>query len=158
MKTISDISIQSLPLSEAAINELTTNGLLTFGSLRLYEQGLGIGAPGTIRREIMDAQMWLRHMEAEGFAQQGEFEDDAIGILKEIETRIALPSSNASGGEMQTGGIYWRLCRLLRYFDARLDHDEGPKQAEFIRATHGQLPQPQLVLGANPADASRSIM
>lgn len=66
--------------------------------------------------------------------------DEAAKLLREALSRIERPSGNANGGDMQVGGIYWRLAQVLGEFAApRLAEHEGAEHAAFIRKTHGVL-------------------
>lgn len=66
--------------------------------------------------------------------------EEAVKLLKQAMSRIERPSGNFNGGDMQVGGIYWRLAQVLGEFAApRLDEQEGAKHAAFIRKTHGVL-------------------
>lgn len=67
--------------------------------------------------------------------------EEAAKLLREALSRIERPSGNANGGDMQVGGIYWRLAQVLGEFAApRLEEHEGTEEhAAFIRKTHGVL-------------------
>lgn len=42
--------------------------------------------------------------------------EEACQLVREALDRIASPSANANGGDMQVGGAYWRLTKVLNNF------------------------------------------
>lgn len=63
----------------------------------------------------------------------------AARLLGEAMMCFDKPQSNANGGEIQIGEIYWRVAKVLEYADSILDEKEGLAHAQFIRNTHGIL-------------------
>jgi len=62
--------------------------------------------------------------------------EEAIQLLREALGRLERPSTNANGGAIMIGGVYWRLATVLReYVDKELDDHEGATHAAFVRAS-----------------------
>lgn len=67
--------------------------------------------------------------------------DEIAQLLHEALDRINNRALNGRGG-LATGGIYWRLSKAIRYFDSRMDSDEG-EHAATIRIIHGLVRPPE---------------
>lgn len=64
----------------------------------------------------------------------------AINLLQEALNRLENPSGNANGGDIQLGGVYWRLAKVLNdYVDVNMGEQEGCKHAKFIRYSYGAI-------------------
>ncbi|MBG0879382.1 hypothetical protein H0X90_21570 [Burkholderia sp. 9775_39] len=64
--------------------------------------------------------------------------EEAEKYVREALHRLEQPSQNARGFDIQIGGVYWRLAKVLRLYAApKLDVAEGSDHANFIRRTHG---------------------
>lgn len=67
----------------------------------------------------------------------------AVQLLQEALRRIEYPLPNYHGGNMQVGGAYWRLARVLNeYLGPMLTSQEGGQHAAFILKTHGEIQRP----------------
>ena len=66
--------------------------------------------------------------------------DEAVDLVEQALLRLKNPGKNANGGNIQLGGIYWRLAKVLDQFVNRnIVEQEGESHALFIRKTHGIL-------------------
>ncbi|VWC53833.1 hypothetical protein BLA9940_02106 [Burkholderia aenigmatica] len=93
--------------------------------------------------------MTIENCDAE--ATTGEMSiEEAEQYVREALHRLEQPSLNARSFDIQIGGVYWRLAKVLRLYAApKLEVAEGCDRADFIRRTHGVV-----IVGAshNPTD------
>ncbi|WP_196486212.1 hypothetical protein [Burkholderia cepacia] len=76
--------------------------------------------------------------------------EDATCLVREALGRLARPTPNAHGFDIQIGGIYWRLAKVLRLYVApKLDIAEGCEHADYIREHNGVM---ELAPSASPAE------
>ncbi len=62
-----------------------------------------------------------------------------IQIIEQAVDKLRYPSTNANGGPLCAGGVYWRLVDVAADLDNHLAQVEGDEHASFLRATHGVI-------------------
>ena len=60
--------------------------------------------------------------------------DEVVALLEEAIEKIKNPSINSGGGQMEIGGVYWRLVRVVNKFVVpQLSELEGHEHSEYLR-------------------------
>lgn len=60
----------------------------------------------------------------------------SIYLVDQALRKLERPQANANGGEVQLGGVYWRLSKALEFIEPFLYEVEGKKHADFLINTH----------------------